>query len=162
MICASRLSQGGVIQYTIDSDLGLTDEWLCQYVCPRITCCFGREVGAILAKPLLWACFNVQYQERVQPDIRHRIISACIRRDLETDVSDFNPVRRHDVVASECKDCIFISSKKIVAFASEKNVAFASDDCVGRNSYLRRKNSYLRPLKISNERTNEQFQVMVQ
>ena len=78
VICASRLSQGGVIQYTIDSDLGLTDEWLCQYVCPQITCCFGREVGAILAKPLLWATFNLQYQDQVQPDICHQIISACI------------------------------------------------------------------------------------
>ena len=101
--CASRLSQGGVIQYVIHSDLGLTDEWLCQYVTPRISSCFGLQVGAILAKPLLWSCFNLEYSEQVHPDLKHRIISSCIRRDIRNDDSTYNPVSRVEVVASECK-----------------------------------------------------------
>ena len=95
---ASLLCQEGCIKYKVKSELGLTDEWLCANVTPNISSTFGRKVGAILAKSLLWAVYNPTWSEKVQPDIRHRIISACIRKDVPDDV---NPVDRVQVVATE-------------------------------------------------------------
>ena len=38
--------------------VSISDEWLAHYVCPGIQHCFGLNVAAILAKPLLWTCMD--------------------------------------------------------------------------------------------------------
>ena len=70
----SKLCQGGVCCYMIKRKAGLLEDWLCTYVTPKITTSFGRRVGSILAKPLLWASFDPLWSEAVAPEIRHRII----------------------------------------------------------------------------------------
>jgi len=61
---------------------GITNKWLCRNIAPNIAAAFGNEAGVILAKPLLWAVFDVEWPERLSsPEIKHRILSAFIRLD---------------------------------------------------------------------------------
>ena len=78
---------------------GITDDWLCRNVAPNIAASFGNEVGAILAKPLLWAAYDVEWSGRLSPEIKHRIISAFIR--LERGVEVGNPVKIVEIIAME-------------------------------------------------------------
>ena len=70
---------GGACRYVVKKDAGVTDEWLCTNVTPSISSTFGRVIGAILARPLLWAAYDVNSADKVSSEIRHRIISAFIR-----------------------------------------------------------------------------------
>ena len=103
--CASRLCEGGPIEYVCKQRLGLTQEWLCNYVTPNIVSVFGIDVGAILAKPLLWACFDSTWAEKVNPSIRQRIISAFLRLDHG---DDENPVDRVEVLANQGRNGVAI------------------------------------------------------
>ena len=98
---AYRLCFDGPCRYLINKDAPLSDEWLCHNVTPRITGTFGAKVGAILARPLLWACFHSTIRERVEPLIRRRVVSSLIRLDRARDARDENPVERVRVIASE-------------------------------------------------------------
>ena len=69
---ASMLCQGGVCKYKVKSDAGLTDKWVATNVAIGITSVFGSNVGAILGKVLLWACFDHKWQEKLPVDICHR------------------------------------------------------------------------------------------
>jgi len=102
---ASKLCQDGACRYIIKREaVGVSDEWLCTNVTPNISSAFDRRVGAILARPLLWAAFDPTWSEMVAPEIRHRIISAFIRLEC-IDIDDgVNPVSRVEVIASEGND----------------------------------------------------------
>ena len=98
---AYRLCFDGPCRYLINKDAPLSDEWLCHNVTPRITDTFSPKVGAILARPLLWACFHSTVGERVEPSIRRWVVSSLIRLSRDRDARDDNPVERVRVVASE-------------------------------------------------------------
>ena len=67
--------------YAVKDEADLTDEWLCRNVVPNITVAFGNEIGVILAKPLFWTAFDLEWSEMLSPEIKHRILSAFIRLD---------------------------------------------------------------------------------
>ena len=94
---------GGACRYVVKKDAGLTDEWLCTNVTPSISSAFGRKIGAILARPLLWAAYDVNSAEKVSSEIRHRIISAFIRLERFDTSEGINPVDRIEIIASESK-----------------------------------------------------------
>ena len=75
---SNAVCEGGPIEYVIDPQFGITDEWLCQYVTPSITCTFGAQVSAILGQTLLWAAFDPVWQEWMNASIKHWIVSAFI------------------------------------------------------------------------------------
>ena len=97
--CAGKLCNDRPCKYVVKESAGITDEWLCRNVVPNITAVFGNEVGAIFAKPLLWAAYDVEWSERLSPEIKHRIISAFIRLDRGVDVG--NPVKIVEIIAME-------------------------------------------------------------
>lgn len=101
---ASKLCQSGVCKYMIRSNTGLTDAWLSLNITPKISSSFGREVGAILAKPLVWACFHCSWSEKVSPVIRNRVFTALRRFGREPD--EGNPITRVEVIPSTGKDRI--------------------------------------------------------
>ena len=78
---------------------------------PNIAVLFGNEVGAILAKPLLWAAFDVEWSQRLwPPEIKHRIISAFIRLDRGVVVG--NPVKSVEIIAMEGRnDAVLLVDK---------------------------------------------------
>ena len=78
----------------------MSDEWLCRNVTPRISAAFDDQVGAILARPLLWAVFNPEQAERVHASQRRRIVSEFIKLERELGDND-NPIEKVTVVASE-------------------------------------------------------------
>ena len=63
--CAGKLCNDGPINYVVKEAAGITNDWLCRNVVPNITAAFGNEVGAILAKPLPRAAFDVEWSESV-------------------------------------------------------------------------------------------------
>jgi hypothetical protein len=108
--CASRLCFKGMCKYKIKEAAGLTDDWLCQYVTPQISATFGKKVGAILAKPLLWACFSDTFAERVQPQIRQRICGQFIRLERDGfEQNGINPVETVEVIPNESKSTEMLS-----------------------------------------------------
>ena len=55
---ASHLCKDSICLYKPHVDAGVADKWLANSVARRIISVLGDNVGAILAKPLLWACFE--------------------------------------------------------------------------------------------------------
>ena len=98
--CASRLCFKGVCKYVMKEQAGVTDDWLIHHVTPRITGMFGKKVGAILAKPLLWAAFDPIWAETIEPTIRSRIISQFIRMDRNLG-DNVNPVSKIEVIPNK-------------------------------------------------------------
>lgn len=86
--------------YKVKNNSGITDEWLANEIAPAITQAFGPAVGAILARPLLWACFDAATVELVSPDILNSVNAKFIR--LESGLLDgVNPIDRVEVLPSE-------------------------------------------------------------
>ena len=100
MKAASMLCQGGACKYAAKRDAGLTDEWISSNVAVGITRVFGAKIGAILGKVLLWACFDIEWQERVPVDIRHHAVSKFLLLQRNAD-NDYNPIKRIECIASE-------------------------------------------------------------
>ena len=75
--CASKLCVGGACKYKLKNGCGISDDWLVSNVTPSIAAVYGIKVAAILAKPLLWACFDVDRAGMVPEGIRSRILRAC-------------------------------------------------------------------------------------
>ena len=99
--CASSVVSKGVCLYKVKGEAGLSDDWLCEHVAPRITASFGNKVGAILAKPLLWACYADTFTDRVQPSLRNRICGQFTR--LEREGYGDNPIQKVEVIPNEGK-----------------------------------------------------------
>ena len=94
---------GGACCYVVKKDAGLIDEWLCSNVTPNIFSAFGRQIGTILACPILWAVYDVNLAEKVSSEIRHIIISAFIHLERFDTSEGINPVDRISIVASQSK-----------------------------------------------------------
>ena len=99
--CASRLCFKGVCKYKIKDDAGVCEEWLCQFVAPRISTTFGNKVGSILGTCLLWACFNETVAERVHPTMRNRICGAFISLERQGYIDGVNPVEKVELIPNE-------------------------------------------------------------
>ena len=48
---------------------------------------------------LLWAAFDLEWSERLSPEIKHRILSAFIRLERGVDIG--NPVKIVEIIAME-------------------------------------------------------------
>ena len=101
--CASCVVSKGVCLYKVKANAGLSDAWLCEHVTPQITAVFGNKVGAILAKPLLWACYSDIFSDRVQPSLRNRICGQFIRLEREGYGNGVNPIQKVEVIPNEGK-----------------------------------------------------------
>ena len=58
--CASKICNDGPCKYILKEAAGITDEWICRNVAPKIAALFGNDTGVILAKPHLWTVFDVE------------------------------------------------------------------------------------------------------
>ena len=65
---------------------------------PRISVTVDKEVGEILAKPLVWAAFDELWAEKVHDSICIRIVSEYLRLEREL---QGNPIRRVEVIPNE-------------------------------------------------------------
>jgi hypothetical protein len=54
----SLLCKGGPCSYVVKEGSGVSDDWILQYVVPRITSCFPRAVALVLGRVLLWLAFE--------------------------------------------------------------------------------------------------------
>ena len=96
---ATKLCEGGVCLYKEKDNSGITEEWLARAVAPAISQAFGVGVGKVLAKPLIWACFDASAVELVPPDIKQKVIAEFIK--LQSLPDGVNPIDRIEVIASE-------------------------------------------------------------
>ena len=103
---ASKLCFGGVCLYKPLEGSGITDEWLAEAVAPSIANIFGNKVAAVLAKPLLWACFEECMEDAVPPDVKRAVVGSFIefnhRISRNFVIPDgVNPIQRVELIASE-------------------------------------------------------------
>ena len=73
---ASKLCFGGICLYKPLEGSGITDEWLAEAVAPSISNVFGSGIAAVLAKPLLWACFEPCMEDVVAPGIKRAVVGS--------------------------------------------------------------------------------------
>ena len=64
-ICAAGLCHGGAVYYHVKDEAQLSDDWICEHVSPNITKTFGKQVGTVLGRALLW---------RIMHPIEHRVL----------------------------------------------------------------------------------------
>jgi hypothetical protein len=55
---ASLLCKGGPCSYVVKEGSGMSNDWILQYVVPRITSRFPRAVALVLGRVLLWLVFE--------------------------------------------------------------------------------------------------------
>lgn len=98
----SKLCEGGVCQYRVKEGLGVTDLWLATEICPNITGAFDSTVGAILAKPLIWACYDQATKDKVPIDLYMSVTQKINRLDLEDDGLEDgeNPIKKYELIPS--------------------------------------------------------------
>jgi hypothetical protein len=89
---AGKLCIGGPCKYVLKENCGVSDDWLAEYVVPNILRRFPREIGMVLARSLLWACFDDEVKQLLPPSLTTRILTAYQRiRQLP---EDENPVKK--------------------------------------------------------------------
>tara|TARA_B110001452_G_scaffold79558_1_gene65063 strand:+ start:443 stop:2851 length:2409 start_codon:yes stop_codon:yes gene_type:complete len=66
-LVAAALCKDGPIHYHLKEYSGINDEWVCDTVCPNITQKYGKQVGKVLGRALLWAVFDTE-QTNVVPN----------------------------------------------------------------------------------------------
>ena len=70
---------GGCIYYHLKEEAELSDDWICEYVSPNITCLFGKQVGIILGRALLWRIMDAD-ESQVLP--REQVSRVCYHYGL--------------------------------------------------------------------------------
>ena len=95
---ASRLCHRGVCVYKERDDSSVTDQWLAASVTPAIRGAFGDRVAVILAKPLLWACYDANAADLVPPDLRQLIVNRYSL--LNRTEAEVNPIRQIRIIPS--------------------------------------------------------------
>jgi hypothetical protein len=55
---AGKLCIGGPVKYVLRLNSGISDDWILEHVVPNIMRRFPRQVGLVLGRALLWACFE--------------------------------------------------------------------------------------------------------
>eukprot|EP00536_Pseudo-nitzschia_multiseries_P002082 jgi/Psemu1/182624/e_gw1.27.224.1 len=92
----SKLFYRGICLYKEKDDSGLIDDWLCASVAPAIRGAFGDNAAAILAKPLLWACFDPAAADYIPLGLKQQIVRQyeLLQGRLEDGV---NPICRAEV-----------------------------------------------------------------
>jgi hypothetical protein len=91
---ASILCVGGPCKYVLRDNCGISDLWLTTHVVPALASrsCISNKVSLVLAKPVLWACFDERLQSFVPEIIKDRVRREYLRiRVLDENV---NPVKR--------------------------------------------------------------------
>lgn len=95
---AGILCVGGPCAYVLREGCGISDEWLATHVVPSLALRsrISPKVSLVLAKPVLWACFDPRLESFVHEGIRMRVRQEYQRiRVLEADV---NPVERVSLI----------------------------------------------------------------
>jgi hypothetical protein len=97
---ASILCVGGPCKYALKEGSGISEEWMSTYVVPSLANRprISNQVSLVLAKPMLWACFDDRLQSFVPEIIRDRVRTEYAKiRLLDEGV---NPVTRVLLIVS--------------------------------------------------------------
>ena len=98
VLCGPR----GPCKYATRAGVDLTDDFFCS-IAPRCVEAFGREVGIVLARSLLWAayekevCTNNEVVSLMPSDLGARIKAACRGGDV-------NPIEKIGLLVSQHMD----------------------------------------------------------
>jgi hypothetical protein len=76
---AAALCKGGPVAFLPKEELGITDQWVLDYVVPHLPAHLPRQVCVVLGRALLWKIFHSSGQH-LPAEIRNRVMSAY--RDL--------------------------------------------------------------------------------
>jgi hypothetical protein len=99
---ATKLCVDGPCKYKMREDAGVSDEWLATNVTPNIRTCWDPRIAAILARPLLWACFDESWSIAVDASTRASIINRFNNAPRDEPFSDgVNPVEKIGLTAEQ-------------------------------------------------------------
>ena len=107
----SLLCVDGPIKYALKNGCGVSNLFLHEHVCPKISEFFGDEAGGriaeVLGTALLWACFEPTMEDRVPQFILDRVKSeySVIRPEAFDDV---NPVEKIRLVIYRAGETLLI------------------------------------------------------
>ena len=93
-IVAGALCKDGLIHYHLKEYSGINNEWVCAKVCPNITIKFGKVLGAVLGRALLWSVYDSK-QSNVVPAFMVERIKNAYSNIVDKQVADGeNPVAK--------------------------------------------------------------------
>ena len=100
-IVAEALCKDGAVHYHLKEYSGLTDEWVCDKVCPNIiTRKYGKVVGKVLGRAFLWSIFDTK-QCNVLPDFMVNCIQYKFNKVEKQLLGCENPVAKVPVYVSD-------------------------------------------------------------
>ena len=73
---AGALCKDGPIHYHLKEYSGINNEWVCDKVCPNITLKFGKVLGKVFGRALLWSVYDSKQSNVVQASMVKRIKKA--------------------------------------------------------------------------------------
>ena len=77
----------------------------CRRSSPSISNIFGSQIVAVLAKPLIWACFEPCMKDAVASDVKRAVVGAFVQfnhqisRNFVTP-DGVNPIQRVELIPS--------------------------------------------------------------
>ena len=72
---AAALCKGGPIAFVVREELGITDQWILDYVVPHMAEHLPRQVSIVLGRALLWKIFHRSGHD-LPSEIRERVMDA--------------------------------------------------------------------------------------
>jgi hypothetical protein len=105
--CATKLCLGGAVKYKLRPEAGVTDRWLANNITPSIMSAWNgdHKIASILAKPLLWACYDPEYSNFVHADVRFRCIERFHNFNRDVPIPEgVNPVEKIPLFAEQGKE----------------------------------------------------------
>ena len=127
---AAALCKDGPIHYHLKEYSGINDEWVCDIVCPNITRKFGKQVGKVLGRALLWSVFDTE-QTNVVPNFMVDRIKEEYKKVTteEKQLADGeNPVAKVPLYVSGDSNGNLILEPMIVGVDEEENIENETDN----------------------------------
>ena len=106
---ASVLCLGGPIKYELRGDSGIDNNWIGEHVVPNITIRYPEEVWSVLGKALLWACFDGEASEYIDPSIRDHVREQYEAIDNNIPNGE-NPVKKVQLLVTGTDDYVTITA----------------------------------------------------
>ena len=92
----------GACAYVLKEGSGITDAWICEFVCPSIRRFYSDGVAALLGKAVLWAMFDSDHMGLVPQAWRHIVMAEYNKIPAHHRIADGeNPVAKRRCVAWE-------------------------------------------------------------
>lgn len=92
-LVAAALCKDGPITYHLKEESGISDDWIVEHVSPNITSVFGKNIGTVLGRALLWRIFDAEDYQVLPSQMVNDVKAKYSLRQTELDDGE-NPIAK--------------------------------------------------------------------